>query len=45
MSPLTEKLFERIQRWLPRLLPAWPIAMAYYDTLTRQLAQVAGSGG
>ncbi len=45
MSARAEKLLARIRRWLPRLLPAWPIAMAYYDTLTRQLAQVAGSGG
>jgi len=45
MIALKERLAGRIRRWLPRLLPWWPIGLAWYELLMTQLAAVAGSGG
>ena len=45
MTGLTKQLAKGIRRWLPHWLPWMPIALAWYQMLTTQLAQAAGSGG
>ncbi|GEM_PF-4381720 len=45
MSALKDDLAERIQRWLPYWLPWLPIGLAWWEMITTQLAQAAGSGG